>query len=652
MTRRQVRATVVSATVLLATSLSLAGPATADEQGRIVSQRISGDELSVLFQADGLPDGVTVDPETVVLTVGGTAAPATAEPAANKPPTVRRTAVLAIDNSLSMRDRLDSAKAAAQTFLAGLPEDVVVGLITFGDTAEVELLPTKQRADVRDAINAITLDDTRGTALFDAALLAADQTGAEGARGVLLLTDGNEDGSSERTLEEAVLAASSDDVSLDAVYIGDEGREPPELVKLVVGAGGQVVTSAPDELAAVFEKAAQAISSQLEITATIPPGVTSGTIVVTARAGESRLEDSAFLQVGGATGGQTSTDFGPRPVQSAPTAGLVDSSRLPIVLGALFAGVLIVLYVAMSSLKKDEKHGRVRRRLSIYTLTGRAPVKQEETTTALGSSQVARSAVELAGKVVKRRDFEGDLALRLEGAGVPLRPAEWILIHLGVAIGSSMFALLISGGAILPTVLGLLLGVGLPFGYLILKESRRSSAFLAQLPDTLQLVAGSLSAGYSMPQAMDTVVRESTPPISGEFNRALVEARLGVPLEDAMDGIAERMKSKDFAWVVMAIRIQREVGGNLSELLTTVAATLRERERLRRQVRVLSAEGRLSAWILGLLPPVFATYLLLVQPAYLQPLVSETLGWLMIAFGLTLLTVGALWMRKAVKVEV
>ena len=117
-----------------------------------------------------------------------------------------------------------------------------------------------------------------------------------------------------------------------------------------------------------------------------------------------------------------------------------------------------------------------------------------------------------------------------------------------------------------------------------------------------------------MPQAMDTVVREGQQPITGEFNRALVEARLGVPIEDAMDGVAERMKSKDFAWVVMAIRIQREVGGNLAELLTTVAATLRERERLRRQVQVLSAEGRLSAWILGLLPPVFALYLVLVRP--------------------------------------
>jgi len=215
-----------------------------------------------------------------------------------------------------------------------------------------------------------------------------------------------------------------------------------------------------------------------------------------------------------------------------------------------------------------------------------------------------------------------------------------------------MLALLISGGSVLATALGLAVGLGLPFGYLIVKESRRTSAFLAQLPDTLQLIAGSLSAGYSMPQAIDTVVREADQPISGEFNRALVEARLGVPIEDALDGVAERMHSKDFGWVVMAIRIQREVGGNLAELLGTVAATLRERERLRRQVKVLSAEGRLSAWILGLLPPVFSLYLLLTQPSYLKPLVTEALGVLLLGVGVTLLAVGVLWMRKAITVEV
>jgi tight adherence protein B len=331
---------------------------------------------------------------------------------------------------------------------------------------------------------------------------------------------------------------------------------------------------------------------------------------------------------------------------------MLTTSALPVVLGAIFMALLALLYVALASIGKDDKQGRVRRRLSLYTLTGRPTMSTPKETTALGATQVARSAVELASKVAQKRDFEASLGLRLEAAGVPLRAAEWMLIHIGTAVGAALLGLLLSGGRVLPTALGLALGLGLPFGYLIVKESRRTSAFLAQLPDTLQLISGSLSAGYSLPQAMDAVVREGTQPITGEFNRALVEARLGVPIEDALDGIGERMKSKDFSWVVMAIRIQREVGGNLAELLTTVAGTLRERERLRRQVSVLSAEGRLSAWILGLLPLVFAAYLMVAQPSYLEPLVTEPLGYALVVLGLTLLVIGAVWMRKTVKVEV
>ena len=133
-------------------------------------------------------------------------------------------------------------------------------------------------------------------------------------------------------------------------------------------------------------------------------------------------------------------------------------------------------------------------------------------------------------------------------------------------------------------------------------------------------MSGSLSAGLSLAQSIDTIVREGTEPIAGEFRRVVVETRLGVTLEDSMEGVAERMESRDFEWVVMAIRIQREVGGNLAELLLTVAATLREREYLRRHVRALSAEGRLSCCILGGLPPGFLLYLTLTKPDYVKPM--------------------------------
>ena len=147
------------------------------------------------------------------------------------------------------------------------------------------------------------------------------------------------------------------------------------------------------------------------------------------------------------------------------------------------------------------------------------------------------------------------------------------------------------------------------------------------------------------------VVREGEAPVSTEFQRALVESRLGMPIEEALEGIAARMESQDFSWVVMAIRIQREVGGNLAELLITVSETLRERERLRRQVRVLSAEGRLSGGILSALPVVFTTYLLIANPTFLAPLISVP-GMVLIGFAVLLLLVGVFWMSRVVKVKV
>jgi tight adherence protein B len=331
--------------------------------------------------------------------------------------------------------------------------------------------------------------------------------------------------------------------------------------------------------------------------------------------------------------------------------GLRSTTGLAVALVLLFVALAILAFFVVGAARRGDGNTRMGRRLSIYTLTGRVAEKERETTV-FGESGVARSAVELAGRAIAKRDLESALARQLEASAVPFRPAEWLLIQTGGMIGVAVLMFLLSGGKLIGTLLGLIIGIALPLGFLKVKESRRQSAFLEALPDTLQLISGSLSAGYSLPQAVDTVVTEGSEPIAGEFKRALIETRLGVPIEDALQGIAERIRSKDFAWVVMAIRIQREVGGNLAEVLKTTADTLRERERLRRQVQVLSAEGRLSAWILGGLPIVFAAYLVLVRPSYIKILVTDSFGLIMLVGGVILMIIGAFWLRKVVRLDV
>ncbi len=187
------------------------------------------------------------------------------------------------------------------------------------------------------------------------------------------------------------------------------------------------------------------------------------------------------------------------------------------------------------------------------------------------------------------------------------------MLHVSAFIVSGSIGLLIGNGSIIVGLIFLFLGAFLPWSYLGFRRNRRRKAFERSLPETLQLISGSLAAGLSLAQSIDTVVREGQDPIASEFRRVLVETRLGISLDDALEGVADRFGSRDFAWVVMAIRIQRQVGGNLAELLDTVAATMREREYMRRQVAALAAEGKLSAWVLGGLPPAFMVYLLLDQ---------------------------------------
>jgi tight adherence protein B len=181
---------------------------------------------------------------------------------------------------------------------------------------------------------------------------------------------------------------------------------------------------------------------------------------------------------------------------------------------------------------------------------------------------------------------------------------------------------------------------------------RRRSKFATQLPDMLQLLAGSLRAGYSLMQGVDAVALEVSDPMGQELRRVLAEARLGRALEDALDEAAERMGSADFSWAVMAVGIQREVGGNLAELLDTVADTMIQRERLRREVRSLTAEGRVSAIILGILPVGLGIMMYAVNREYIEKLFNTGVGQAMLGGSVALAVAGFYWMQKIVDIEI
>jgi tight adherence protein B len=321
-------------------------------------------------------------------------------------------------------------------------------------------------------------------------------------------------------------------------------------------------------------------------------------------------------------------------------------------LGALGVGLLVMLVLAVPG----ERVLTTEQRVIQYAAragTGAPAAAPIAAPNARPEDNALASAKSAAASVLKRnRGLETKIAQRLEGAGSSWRPAEWLLFHAGIFLAVSVLGLLLGGGNLVLGLIFMILGALGPWFYLGFRRKRRKKKFEGALPDTLQLMAGSLAAGLSLAQSVDTIVRDGTEPVASEFRKVLVETRLGLSLETALQGVADRFKSKDFDWVVMAINIQRQVGGNLAELLTTLAATIREREYMRRQVAALAAEGKLSAYVLGGLPPAFMLYLLVANHDYVIVLFTRPIGILMLVGGAVILSVGAFWMSRIIKVEV
>jgi tight adherence protein B len=259
-------------------------------------------------------------------------------------------------------------------------------------------------------------------------------------------------------------------------------------------------------------------------------------------------------------------------------------------------------------------------------------------------------AVELTEEFAERQGILVKVEHALERADLPLRAAEALFFYVvGAVLVTVMFGVLMG---LVPGLLVGLIALMLPPALVNFKAGRRAKAFNASLPDTLQLLSGSLRAGYSLVQGIEAVSREVEEPMGKELRRVITEARLGREVEDALDSVAERMASPDFAWAVMAIRIQREVGGNLSELLMTVSDTMVHRERLRRDIAALTAEGKISAMILGLLPLGLGAFMWLSNPEYMQPLGGTGLGQFMLVLATISLLIGFAWMKKIISIEI
>jgi tight adherence protein B len=597
----------------------------------LVSVDTSGGQVTTVVAAGSALAGHDLTTGTWTVKINGKDVKVHVEPVSN----ANLEVVLALDTSGSMAGApMDAAKAAAETFVSSLPASARVAVVSFSSTPNVLVPMTTDRNALVGAIRGLQAKGE--TALYDAVKIAAAQfsPGRDARRQLVVLSDGGD------TVSKADEGAAID--ALTAVqargYVASlvtKDSATAVLDELAGRTGGQVV-SATDVAAirSVFGDIGAALTNQYRVSF---PATETGQVSLSLAVSQGGATASAdrVIDVPVQATPTTPTTLPPARVSPVVHNGWMKSvGLLAAVLGMLILGVYA--FAAPSNNRK---------RLASRWIAEHSPTAVGHETSL---QDFTNRASEMAERSLQRRGWAVRLDESLERAGMPIRPGEFALIAIGAVAGA-----FVVGVALFGTLVALALAVAAAFmtrTFLRFKVSRRKSKFESQLGETLGLMSGSLRAGYGLAQALDAVAKNSESPTADEFNRLIMEMRVGRNLTESLEGVATRIGSTDFAWVVEAIGINREIGGDLTELLDRAAATIRDRENVRRQIKTLSAEGRLSAVVLMGIPILLFFYLKIANPDYIGVLTSTPLGWIMLMFAAGGMTLGGLWLRNIVKV--
>jgi tight adherence protein B len=548
-----------------------------------------------------------------------------------------KSVVLAIDRSQSMTNgALADAVAGARAFLGSKAAGDRVQIVLIGSKAVALTGFSASPSDASVALSGVTTDRRSGTALYDAVALAARGLHGELAPGkvLILLTDGR-DVSSRATLSDAVAQARADGVVVYPVAIEAPGFSSVALEDLASSTGGSYhAATSTKSLSGIYADVAAELARTWRVeylTASRPGDVFQlGARVPGTGSGTASVSLSSGLY---ATG---------EPAEPSP---LVPKSLYEgqgtIVIGALVA--LLMLLAAGFFLAAREGMWLSRRLAPHLAGITKDRRKRRRNDQLAGMRRIMKATEETFGHLKQWRWVQR----LLERADLPLKPVEFLYIALGAAV---LFGLVIAvtGAAALMILVAMVIGGSFPFLFASFRAGRRLRAFENQLPDLLVTIAASLKAGHSFRQGIQTVVEEGAQPAAKEFKRVLTETRLGRPMDDALNEMAERVGSKNLEFVINAVTIQRQVGGSLAGLFDMVAEAVRQRQQFARKIRGLTAMGRMSAYVLVGLPFFVALALTLLNHEYMSPLYTTSTGHKLIYIGLGMMAFGSVLLRKIV----
>ncbi len=549
--------------------------------------------------------------------------------------------VLVVDTAQSMNGaKMFATSAALKQLIAAKGPADQMAIVAFGSTARTVQEFTADQIALDAAVDRLSIGGS--AVLNDGVRLGANLLSEQPAAlpQMVIVADSGDKGSVS-----TAAAATAEVLSSNALtYVIGLRFTSVDLsgpAAFASGTGGAMVTSTdPGSTPDAMRQVIAGFHDQYRITyESALTGGHAGDLEITAPG----LSGRAQIVPGGVALGQATN---PSPVQLRQAPGLLRGKA-----GLLLVAVLVLAAAALLTYAGALLLTREGSALTSALLQFGDPKGGDaDTEGSLIQSAFIQRAVNATGRLARERGLLEIVEGKLEQADLALRPAEALFIYLIAAVLLTVVALVGSGPVM--AVIALLFVIIAPPAILNFMAAQRLRKFTTQLPDTLQLLASSLRAGFSFLQGVEAVAQEVDDPMGAELRRVIVEARLGRPVQDSLEECAARMKSDDFDWAVMAVSIQREVGGNLADLLQTVSVTMIERERLRRDVKALTAEGRMSAIVLGCLPPGLAMVFYTTNPGYIRVLFTHLGGQIALGLACFAMLTGFFWMKKIVDIKV
>ena len=556
--------------------------------------------------------------------------------------------VLLLDTSGSMEGQpIEDAASSALLFMDEMRSIDEFSVVSFADEVIVHSSFTSDRKKLRDSI--LQIETMGDTSLFDGVFTASDQFKDRDDikyRYIILLSDGM-DTASRYTLKDAINKALQEEVSIYSIALLSSEFNPDNIRNISESTGGEMLEAASSsDLKELYKTISKKIINQYRISYTsLWPNAED--IEISISVGKDKIAGSA----------ETSYE---NPYYSPAPEEVVVGPERPfyltlfdelwmriIVYVTIFIAVALLLCAFILFVPARRKSLKESAKIYGSKVEGK---EAEEEYEEKGRRGFFGWVLGVISRAASRRGYIEYFDFRLKRAGMSIRASEFIALHLIGIIACSIAAYYLSRNIFLTSFVAIIV-VLVPFLILNIKSSQRLTRFHEQLPDALQLISGSLKAGYSFSQALRMVVDESRPPLSDEFKRILSEIRVGLPEREALDHVSQRISSEYFQWVATAINVQREVGGNLAEVMDTVADTIRERDRVLNRIKALTSEGKLSAIILIILPIVVGMMMFFINRGYISLLVTTKVGIIMLIIAGFLLIIGIIWIVKIINVK-